>query len=64
MLEKRHFALLDLYFFNMFISKRQNIDFKLFKVGFLETDCYSELQLMRDKKKLFGMKRVWQEALQ
>lgn len=48
----------------MFISKRQNIDFKLFKVGFLETDCYSELQLMRDKKKLFGMKRVWQEALQ
>lgn len=40
----------------MFISKQQNIDFELFKVGFLETNCYSELQLMRDKKKV-----IWDE---
>ena len=31
----------------MSISKQQNIDFKLFKVGFLETNCYSELQRLK-----------------
>ena len=34
----------------------QNIDFKLLKVGFEEANCYSELQLMRDKKNYFGWK--------
>ena len=37
----------------MSISKQKNIDFKLFKVGFLETNCYSELQRLK--------KIIWDE---